>query len=80
MAIQEEQGRRRKMMNLTRIQRFLEAMDQYGKVIRGFPQCFLSVMLRLGTYEVLPSGKSQTCFIETLRFENLRFCKISSLN
>jgi hypothetical protein len=36
MAIQEEQGRRKKMMNLTRIQRFLEAMDQYGKVIEVF--------------------------------------------
>jgi hypothetical protein len=36
MAIQEEQGRRKKMMNLTRIQKFLEAMDQYGKVIEVF--------------------------------------------
>ncbi|TVY78217.1 C2H2 finger domain transcription factor crzA [Lachnellula suecica] len=36
VAIQEEQGRRRTMMNLTRIQAFLEAMDQYGKVIEVF--------------------------------------------
>jgi hypothetical protein len=31
-----EQGRRKELMNLTRIQRFLEAMDQYGKVIEVF--------------------------------------------
>ena len=36
IAIQEEQGRRREMMNLTRIQAFLEAMEQYGKVIEVF--------------------------------------------
>ena len=35
-AIQDEQGRRKSMMNLTRVQRFLEAMDQYGKVIEVF--------------------------------------------
>jgi len=35
-AIQEEQGKRREMMNLTRIQAFLEAMDQYGNVIEVF--------------------------------------------
>ena len=34
--IQAEQGRRKEMMNLTRIRRFLEAMDQYGKVIEVF--------------------------------------------
>jgi hypothetical protein len=31
-----EQGRRKELMNLTRIRRFLEAMDQYGKVIEVF--------------------------------------------
>jgi hypothetical protein len=36
IAIQEEQGRRKAIMNLTRVQRFLEAMDQYGKVIEVF--------------------------------------------
>ena len=36
MAIQEEQGRRKKMMNLPRIQKFLEVMDEYGKVIEVF--------------------------------------------
>jgi hypothetical protein len=34
--IQAEQGRRKEMMNLTRIRRFLEAMEQYGKVIEVF--------------------------------------------
>jgi hypothetical protein len=34
--IQTEQGRRKEMMNLTRIQRFLEAMGQYGQVIEVF--------------------------------------------
>jgi hypothetical protein len=34
--IQAEQGRRKEMMNLTRIQRFLEAMGQYGQVIEVF--------------------------------------------
>jgi hypothetical protein len=34
--IQTEQGRRKDMMNLTRIRRFLEAMDQYGSVIEVF--------------------------------------------
>lgn len=34
--IQDEQGRRKSMMNLTRIQGFLEGMDQYGKVIEVF--------------------------------------------
>lgn len=36
VAIQDEQGHKRKMMNLTRIQAFLEAMEQYGKVIEVF--------------------------------------------
>src|ERR1035438_3528642 len=35
-AIQEDQGKRREMMNLARIQEFLEAMEQYGKVIEVF--------------------------------------------
>ncbi|KAH7336622.1 hypothetical protein BKA65DRAFT_37368 [Rhexocercosporidium sp. MPI-PUGE-AT-0058] len=34
--IQAEQGQKRSMMNLTRIQRFLEAMHQYGTVIEVF--------------------------------------------
>ncbi|KAH9212710.1 hypothetical protein DL95DRAFT_508617 [Leptodontidium sp. 2 PMI_412] len=35
-SIQKEQGRRKEMMNLTRIQSFLEAMGQYGQVIEVF--------------------------------------------
>lgn len=35
-AIQEEQGRRKELMNLPRIQRFLEAMHQYEKIIEVF--------------------------------------------
>jgi hypothetical protein len=35
-SIQTEQGRRKDMMNLTRVRRFLEAMDQYGSVIEVF--------------------------------------------
>jgi hypothetical protein len=34
--IQTEQGQLKKMMNLTRIQRFLEAMNHYGSVIEVF--------------------------------------------
>jgi hypothetical protein len=34
--IQDDQGRRNSMMNIPRIQGFLEAMDQYGKVIEVF--------------------------------------------
>jgi hypothetical protein len=34
--IQQEQASRTAMMNLTRIQSFLEAMEQYGKVIEVF--------------------------------------------
>ncbi len=34
--IQENQGSQRKMRNLTRIKAFLEAMEQYGKVIEVF--------------------------------------------
>ena len=34
--IQEIQGSQRKMRNLTRIKAFLEAMEQYGKVIEVF--------------------------------------------
>lgn len=34
--IQTDQGRRKEMMNLKRIQRFLEAMGQYGEVIEVF--------------------------------------------
>ncbi|KAK0115665.1 hypothetical protein ONS96_014111 [Cadophora gregata f. sp. sojae] len=35
-AIQAEQGKRKSMMNLTRIKRFLEAMRQYGAIIEVF--------------------------------------------
>jgi hypothetical protein len=35
-AIQEVQGKKRELMNLTRVKAFLEAMDQYGKVIEVF--------------------------------------------
>jgi len=34
--IQEEQGQRREMMNLPRLQRFLEAMHQYEQIIEVF--------------------------------------------
>ena len=34
--LQEKQGRKRTMMDLSRIQSFLEAMEQYGKVIEVF--------------------------------------------
>ena len=34
--IQSEQGSQKAMMNLTRIQSFLEAMDQFGKVVEVF--------------------------------------------
>jgi hypothetical protein len=34
--IQTGQGKRRELMNLTRIQAFLEAMDQYGRVVEVF--------------------------------------------
>ena len=34
--IQSEQGNEKKMMNMTRLQSFLEAMDQFGKVIEVF--------------------------------------------
>jgi hypothetical protein len=35
-SIQSEQGSQRMMMNMTRLQSFLEAMDQFGKVIEVF--------------------------------------------
>lgn len=35
-SIQKDQSRRKEMMNLPRIQRFLEAMGQYGQVIEVF--------------------------------------------
>jgi hypothetical protein len=35
-SIQDEQGRRGTMMHLPRIRAFLEAMEQYGKVIEVF--------------------------------------------
>lgn len=35
-AIQEEQGRKSEMMHLPRILGFLEAMEQYGKVVEVF--------------------------------------------
>ena len=34
--IQQTQGSERKMRNLTRIKAFLEAMEQYGKVVEVF--------------------------------------------
>jgi hypothetical protein len=34
--IQEEQARRKGMRNLTRVLRFVEAMDQFGKVVEVF--------------------------------------------
>lgn len=34
--VQEDQARRKKMMNLTRISSFLEAMEQFGKVVEVF--------------------------------------------
>jgi hypothetical protein len=34
--IQSEQGSQKMMMNMTRLQSFLEAMDQFGKVIEVF--------------------------------------------
>ena len=34
--LQEKQGRKRTMMDLSRIHSFLEAMEQYGKVIEVF--------------------------------------------
>jgi hypothetical protein len=34
--IQEQQARRRGMRNLTRVLRFVEAMDQFGKVVEVF--------------------------------------------
>lgn len=36
MKIQAEQGQRRSMRNLTRIKGFLEAMEQFGKVVEVF--------------------------------------------
>ncbi|TVY27111.1 Vegetative incompatibility protein HET-E-1 [Lachnellula hyalina] len=36
VAIQDEQGRKKEMMNLPRLQAFLEAMEQYGKVVEVF--------------------------------------------
>jgi len=36
LSIQEEQGRRLEMMNLARIQRFLEAMDMYVTFLAGW--------------------------------------------
>jgi hypothetical protein len=35
-AIQEKQASEKKMRNLTRLKKFLEAMDEYGKVIEIF--------------------------------------------
>lgn len=35
-SIQVEQGKRKSMMNLTRIKRFLEAMRQYGTIVEVF--------------------------------------------
>lgn len=34
--LQAEQGRKKKMMDLSRIKSFLEAMEQYGKVVEVF--------------------------------------------
>ena len=34
--IQEVQGSKKKMRNLTRIKAFLEAMEQYGKIVEVF--------------------------------------------
>ena len=36
LQIQKEQASRMEMMNFTRIQSFLEAMDQWGKIVEAF--------------------------------------------
>jgi hypothetical protein len=39
VTIQEKQGSQKKMRNMARIQAFLEAMEQYGKVVEVFLNC-----------------------------------------
>jgi hypothetical protein len=41
--IQSEQGSQKQMMNMTRLQSFLEAMDQFGQVIEVFSNASLFV-------------------------------------
>ena len=39
MTIQEKRGSQKAMRNMSRIQAFLEALDQYGKVMETFLNC-----------------------------------------
>jgi hypothetical protein len=54
VTIQEKQGSQKKMRNMARIQAFLEAMEQYGKVV----EVFLNFTPFLGYIWVWPSHKN----------------------
>ena len=55
--IQQTQGSERKMRNLTRIKAFLEAMDQYGKVVEVFVNVNVIAFVWVGG-QLLSTNKS----------------------
>lgn len=56
VTVQEKRGNQKNMRNMARLQAFLEAMEQYGKVVEAFLNCTPF----LGYIWVWPSRKSQT--------------------
>jgi len=55
VTLQEKRGSQKKMRNMARLQAFLEAMDQYRKVVEAFLNCTPF----LGYIWVWPSYKNQ---------------------
>jgi hypothetical protein len=67
MKIQEDQGQRRTMMNRTRIKAFLEAMEQYGKVVEVF--------LNASSILCFVWGPMKFCLQVRTNFDFFRFTK-----
>ena len=68
--IQEKQASEKKMRNLTRLKRFLEVMDEYGKVIEVFlnaSQFIAFVWVSLGSILATYFIKPNTLTLETNR-------------
>jgi hypothetical protein len=83
VTVQERRGSQKTMRNMARLQAFLEAMEQYGKVVELFLNCtpFLGYVWvwpprknqssekadRLGTNKVHSSGTNLKNFIQDLK-------------
>ena len=80
LTIQEQQAKKKEMMNVTRIRSFLEAMDSFGKVIEVFFKHLGVCGIHMGTNEIPTPGISpqSQCFDQlSTRTHDHVFCLIS---